>query len=99
MDASLAVRPVFDRFQSVIITSGVGCFWLRESKARQQGRHAEGCGGAGTLSPLDMYPKILNFRPVTMCSFDMTLSRDSLLPMVHREERKGGGGGQWTPQA
>eukprot|EP00730_Choanoeca_flexa_P003137 TRINITY_DN11302_c0_g1_i3.p1 TRINITY_DN11302_c0_g1~~TRINITY_DN11302_c0_g1_i3.p1 ORF type:complete len:779 (+),score=155.49 TRINITY_DN11302_c0_g1_i3:1682-4018(+) len=57
MDASLAVRPVFERFQSVIITSG-------------------------TLSPLDMYPKILNFRPVTMCSFDMTLSRTSLLPIV-----------------
>ncbi|EDQ85349.1 uncharacterized protein MONBRDRAFT_34274 [Monosiga brevicollis MX1] len=57
MDASLAVKPVFDRFQSVIITSG-------------------------TLSPLDMYPKILNFRPVTMCSFDMTLSRTSLLPIV-----------------
>eukprot|EP00045_Choanoeca_perplexa_P011544 m.123032 g.123032 ORF g.123032 m.123032 type:complete len:798 (-) comp15669_c1_seq3:26-2419(-) len=57
MDASLAIRPVFDRFQSVIITSG-------------------------TLSPLEMYPKILNFRPVTMCSFDMTLSRTSLLPIV-----------------
>lgn len=29
-----------------------------------------------------MYPKILNFRPVTVCTFDMTLSRDSLLPIV-----------------
>eukprot|EP00043_Microstomoeca_roanoka_P005591 m.56764 g.56764 ORF g.56764 m.56764 type:complete len:776 (+) comp13031_c0_seq3:84-2411(+) len=57
MDASLAIRPVFDRFQSVIITSG-------------------------TLSPLEMYPKILNFRPVTVCTFDMTLSRTSLLPMI-----------------
>lgn len=34
LDASIAIRPVFDRFQSVIITSG-------------------------TLSPLEMYPKIL----------------------------------------
>lgn len=29
-----------------------------------------------------MYPKILNFRPVTVCTFDMTLSRTSLLPIV-----------------
>ncbi|EGD74772.1 TFIIH basal transcription factor complex helicase XPD subunit [Salpingoeca rosetta] len=57
MDASLAIRPVFERFQSVVITSG-------------------------TLSPLEMYPKILNFRPVTVCTFDMTLSRTSLLPMI-----------------
>eukprot|EP01147_Barroeca_monosierra_P006465 gene6465-9341_t len=57
MDASLAIKPVFDRFQSVVITSG-------------------------TLSPLEMYPKILNFQPVTVCTFDMTLSRTSLLPMI-----------------
>ena len=48
MDASLAIKPVFDRFQSVIITSG-------------------------TLSPLDMYPRILNFAPVSTESFDMSL--------------------------
>ncbi|XP_072163521.1 general transcription and DNA repair factor IIH helicase subunit XPD-like [Diadema setosum] len=57
MDASIAIKPVFDRFQSVIITSG-------------------------TLSPLDMYPKILDFRPVTMASFSMTLSRSSICPMI-----------------
>ena len=34
LDASIAIKPVFDRFKSVIITSG-------------------------TLSPLEMYPKIL----------------------------------------
>ncbi len=34
LDASIAIRPVFERFKSVIITSG-------------------------TLSPLEMYPKIL----------------------------------------
>lgn len=48
---------VFERFQSVVITSG-------------------------TLSPLEMYPKILNFRPVTMMSFDMTLPRSSLKPIM-----------------
>lgn len=34
LNASIAIKPIFDRFQSVIITSG-------------------------TLSPLEMYPKIL----------------------------------------
>eukprot|EP00116_Pleurobrachia_bachei_P000293 sb/3460555/ len=38
MDASIAIKPVFSRFQSTIITSG-------------------------TLSPIDMYPRILDFRP------------------------------------
>eukprot|EP00038_Savillea_parva_P002094 m.110607 g.110607 ORF g.110607 m.110607 type:complete len:841 (+) comp10718_c0_seq2:518-3040(+) len=57
MDASVAILPVFERFQSVIITSG-------------------------TLSPLEMYPKILNFRPVSMRSFDMSLPRTSLCPII-----------------
>ncbi|XP_026680869.1 general transcription and DNA repair factor IIH helicase subunit XPD [Diaphorina citri] len=57
LDSSLAIKPVFDRFQTVVITSG-------------------------TLSPLDMYPKILNFQPVIMHSFSMTLARPCLLPMI-----------------
>ncbi|XP_068765790.1 general transcription and DNA repair factor IIH helicase subunit XPD isoform X3 [Struthio camelus] len=57
MDASIAIKPVFERFQSVIITSG-------------------------TLSPLDIYPKILDFRPVTMATFTMTLARTCLCPMI-----------------
>lgn len=57
MDASIAIKPVFDRFQSVVITSG-------------------------TLSPLDMYPKILDFHPVVLASFTMTLARPCLLPMI-----------------
>ncbi|XP_045387387.1 general transcription and DNA repair factor IIH helicase subunit XPD isoform X3 [Lemur catta] len=57
MDASLAIKPVFERFQSVIITSG-------------------------TLSPLDIYPKILDFHPVTMATFTMTLARVCLCPMI-----------------
>ncbi|XP_018085549.1 general transcription and DNA repair factor IIH helicase subunit XPD isoform X1 [Xenopus laevis] len=57
LDSSLAIKPVFQRFQSVIITSG-------------------------TLSPLDIYPKILDFRPVTMATFTMTLARVCLCPMV-----------------
>ncbi|KRT81408.1 helicase, partial [Oryctes borbonicus] len=57
LDSSIAIKPVFDRFQTVVITSG-------------------------TLSPIDMYPKILNFHPVIMTSFTMTLARPCLLPMI-----------------
>nr|CAG4649948.1 EOG090X01B4 [Sida crystallina] len=57
LDSSIAIKPVFNRFQSVVITSG-------------------------TLSPLDMYPKILDFHPVTMASFTMTLARPCILPMI-----------------
>lgn len=57
LDASLAIRPVFERFSTVVITSG-------------------------TLSPLDMYPKILDFSAVVQESYSMTLSRKCFLPMV-----------------
>ncbi|RWS13277.1 TFIIH basal transcription factor complex helicase XPD subunit-like protein [Dinothrombium tinctorium] len=57
MDASIAIKPVFGRFQSVIITSG-------------------------TLSPLEMYPKILDFHPVISASFTMTLARPCICPMI-----------------
>lgn len=57
LDASIAIKPVFERFSSVIITSG-------------------------TLSPLDMYPKILDFRATVLESYPMTLTRNCFLPMV-----------------
>jgi hypothetical protein len=63
LDSSIAIKPVFDRFQTVVITSG-------------------------TLSPLDMYPKILDFHPVIMSSFTMTLARQCLLPMVSSQHDK-----------
>ena len=50
LDASLAMKPVFSKFQSVVITSG-------------------------TLSPIDLYPRILNFNPVVCQSLNMTLTR------------------------
>ena len=52
LDASLAVKPVFEKFQTVVITSG-------------------------TLSPIDLYPRILNFNPVAIQSFTMTLTRQA----------------------
>ena len=57
LDATIAIRPVLSRFQTVIITSG-------------------------TLSPIDMYPKILDFHAVVLTSFTMTLSRPCILPMI-----------------
>ncbi|EJT46976.1 general RNA polymerase II transcription factor [Trichosporon asahii var. asahii CBS 2479] len=57
LDPSLAMAPVFERFSSVIITSG-------------------------TISPLDMYPKMLQFQPVIQESYPMTLTRNAFLPMV-----------------
>ncbi|ODQ54734.1 DNA repair helicase [Saitoella complicata NRRL Y-17804] len=56
-DASIAMKPVFERFSSVVITSG-------------------------TISPLDMYPKMLQFETVVQESYTMTLARNCFLPMV-----------------
>jgi DNA excision repair protein ERCC-2 len=41
MDATIAMRPIFERFKTVIITSG-------------------------TLSPMELYPTLLGFRPVVV---------------------------------
>lgn len=57
LDASLAMRPVFSKFRSVVITSG-------------------------TLSPLNLYPRILDFHPVSIASLNMTLTRECLCPVV-----------------
>lgn len=57
LDASIAIKPVFERFSSVIITSG-------------------------TISPLDMYPRMLNFETVLQESYSMTLAKKSFLPMI-----------------
>jgi DNA excision repair protein ERCC-2 len=57
LDASIAIKPIFDKFSSVIITSG-------------------------TISPLDMYPRMLNFDTVIQESYTMTLAKKSFLPMI-----------------
>ncbi|CCH61477.1 hypothetical protein TBLA_0E04230 [Henningerozyma blattae CBS 6284] len=57
LDASIAIKPVFERFSSVIITSG-------------------------TISPLDMYPRMLNFTTTLQKSYSMTLTKKSFLPMI-----------------
>lgn len=57
LDASIAIAPIFEKFSSVIITSG-------------------------TISPLDMYPKMLNFETIIQESYTMTLSKRTFLPMI-----------------
>ncbi|SCV04300.1 LAMI_0H15016g1_1 [Lachancea mirantina] len=57
LDASIAIKPVFEKFSSVLITSG-------------------------TISPLDMYPKMLDFETVLQESYSMTLAKKSFLPMI-----------------
>lgn len=57
LDAAIAIKPVFERFSSVIITSG-------------------------TISPLEMYPKMLGFSTKVQESYSMTLARRSFLPMI-----------------
>lgn len=37
---------------------------------------------SGTLSPLDIYPKILGFTPIVSKSFPMTLSRKCIAPVI-----------------
>lgn len=57
MDPAIAIKPVFERFTSVVITSG-------------------------TISPLDMYPRMLQFTPVVQETYAMTLTRNAFLPLV-----------------
>ena len=57
LDASVAIKPVFKRFRSVIITSG-------------------------TLSPIETYPRILDFTAVVSRSLDMSTFRNCISPMI-----------------
>ncbi|KAF0699638.1 Aste57867_9821 [Aphanomyces stellatus] len=57
LDASLAMRPVFERFSTVVLTSG-------------------------TLSPIDLYPRLLNFSPVVRESLSMSVYRSCICPLV-----------------
>jgi Rad3-related DNA helicase len=57
LDPAIAIKPVFERFSSVVITSG-------------------------TISPLDMYPKMLQFTPVVIETYSMSLTRNAFLPLV-----------------
>jgi DNA excision repair protein ERCC-2 len=58
MDASLAMRPLLKRYQSIVLTSG-------------------------TISPLEMYPKILGMTNVVVTeSFSIQMERRCLCPLI-----------------
>lgn len=57
LDASIAIKPVLTRFQSVVITSG-------------------------TLSPIDLYPTLLNLRAKVKKSLSMSIVRKSICPVI-----------------
>nr|XP_027202812.1 general transcription and DNA repair factor IIH helicase subunit XPD-like [Dermatophagoides pteronyssinus] len=57
IDSSLSMKPVLDRFQSVMLTSG-------------------------TISPLNLYPKILKFVPTILQSLNMSLERECICPII-----------------
>ena len=57
LDASIATKPIFEKFKNVILTSG-------------------------TISPIEIYPKILNFTPKVMRAFDIQLPRNAISPMI-----------------
>ena len=50
LDSSFALKPIIEKYKSVIITSG-------------------------TLSPLDVYGKLLNIHPIVCMSFPMSTFR------------------------
>ena len=56
-DPAYAIRPVFDHFKTIAITSG-------------------------TLSPMDMYSTLLDFKPQVTCSIGVSLSRPSVRPVI-----------------
>jgi DNA excision repair protein ERCC-2 len=57
LDAAIAIKPVFERFSSVVLTSG-------------------------TISPLEMYPRMLGFETKMQESYTMSLARKSFLPLI-----------------
>jgi DNA excision repair protein ERCC-2 len=87
MDATIASKPIFDRFQSVCLTSGVSwgqgsVQWGRGSIWRSEVNLWIFIFFFQTLSPLDMYPKLLAFHPVTVGHFSITLAKPCVCPLV-----------------
>lgn len=57
LDASIATKPIFEKFRNVILTSG-------------------------TISPIEIYPKILNFQPKVLKAFNIVLPRNAISPLI-----------------
>jgi DNA excision repair protein ERCC-2 len=57
LDASIALKPVLDKFKALVMTSG-------------------------TMSPLNIYPKMLGFEATLLKSVNARLPRNSISPMI-----------------
>lgn len=79
LDASIAIKPGIERFQSVVITSGISGTYIHTYTAHTR---LPLLLGSGTLSPIDLYPKLLNFNPVIRLSLPMSTFRPCLLPLL-----------------
>lgn len=56
-DSSLALKPFFSKFQTVILSSG-------------------------SMSPIEMYPRLLDFKPVVSQSIEIEFSRNCIQPLI-----------------
>ena len=56
--------------------------WVLDAGFQLLVTHNAFCVLLQTLSPIDIYPKILDFRPVNMATFTMTVARACICPMV-----------------
>ncbi|KGL73074.1 TFIIH basal transcription factor complex helicase XPD subunit, partial [Tinamus guttatus] len=96
--ADFSAVTLVANFATLVSTYSKGCGWVTLSCAFEAGGHwlapsrppshpcpqphVPSLSPPQTLSPLDIYPKILDFRPVTMATFTMTLARTCLCPMI-----------------
>ena len=91
LDSSLAVRPVFEKFQSVVITSGtlspIDLYPKVRAPLFSRPRPPPPSPSpplheTTSADPLPPTPKILNFHPVVIRSLNMTLARDCICPVI-----------------
>ena len=80
LDASLAMKPIFSKFQSVGLSHLYKLYPHLDPCLPHT--YVQVVITSGTLSPIDLYPRILAFNPVSVQSFSMTLTRDCMCPVV-----------------
>ena len=108
MDPTLSSHPVFSRFQTVILTSGVRVqytvVWYMYCTETSVGMGGDIISSfeytlslspplsfslslslsvsLQTLSPIDIYCRLLDFHPVTVGHFSVTLAKPRICPLV-----------------
>ena len=74
LDAALVMRPIFRKVRKKIMIS----VFLDFKKIQFQSVVIT----SGTLSPIEMYPRLLDFQPVVMVSLSLSMARGAICPMV-----------------